>query len=119
LEQIRNIFSIYSDVLACRAPANNYALFLLEQYFLLKVREIRAGTHSDFATVSNFVSCFKQEDDAIKYFLCELYLHNFILEGNRDENPNPFTGDIQFHAFLCFSKNQIRWAKAHKVFMKR
>ena len=38
LEQIRNILSIYSDVLACRAPANNYALFVLEQYFLLKVR---------------------------------------------------------------------------------
>jgi hypothetical protein len=31
---------------------------------------------------------------------------------------NPFTGDIQFHAFLSFSKNQTRRAKAHKVFMK-
>jgi hypothetical protein len=50
--------------------------------------------------------------------LCELYLHNFILEENREENPNPFTGDIQFQAFLSFSKNQIRWAKSHKVFMK-
>jgi hypothetical protein len=27
LEKIKNIFSIYSDILACRAPATNYALF--------------------------------------------------------------------------------------------
>jgi hypothetical protein len=30
LEKIKSIFSIYSDILACRAPTNNYALFLLE-----------------------------------------------------------------------------------------
>jgi hypothetical protein len=61
---------------------------------LLKVKEIRAGTPSEFTIVSSFVSCFKEQDDTVKYFLCELYLHNFILEGNRDENNNPFTGDI-------------------------
>jgi hypothetical protein len=38
--------------------------------------------------------CFKEQDDVVKYFLCELYLHNFILEENIDENPNPFTRDI-------------------------
>jgi hypothetical protein len=30
LDQIKSICSIYSDILACRAPTNNYALFLLE-----------------------------------------------------------------------------------------
>jgi hypothetical protein len=30
LEQIKSIFSIYSDILACRAPTNDYALFLFE-----------------------------------------------------------------------------------------
>jgi hypothetical protein len=102
LEKIKSIFSIYYDILACRAPANNYSLFLLERYLLLKVKAIRAGTPSEFATVSDFVSCFKEQDDAVKYFLCELYLHNFILEEKGDENPNPFTGDVQFHAFLSF-----------------
>jgi hypothetical protein len=43
----------------------------------------------------------------------------FILGENKKENPSPFTGDKQFQAFLSFSKNQSRWAKAHKVFMKR
>jgi hypothetical protein len=119
LEKIKEIFSVYSDILACRAPATNYALFLLERYLLLKVKSIRAGTPSEFTTVSNFVSCFKEQEDGVQYFLCELYLHNFILEENRKENPNPFTGDIQFQAFLSFAKNQTRWAKAHKVFMKR
>ena len=71
---------------------------------LLKVKTIRAGTHSDFATVSDFVSCFKEQDDVVKYFLGDLYLHNFILEETRDDNPNPFIGDTQFYAFLSFAK---------------
>ena len=95
MEKIKSIFSIYYDILACRAPANNYSLFLLERYLLLKVKSIREGTPSEFATVSDFFSCFKEQDDAVKYFLCELYLHNFILEENRDDNLNPFIGDIR------------------------
>jgi hypothetical protein len=119
LEQLKEIFSVYSDILACRAPATNYALFLLEHYLLLKVKSIRAGTPSEFTIFSNFVSCFKEKDDGVQYFFCELYLHNFILGENRKENPNPFTGDIQFQSFLSFSKNETRWAKARKVFMER
>jgi hypothetical protein len=41
------------------------------------------------------------------------------LEDNNRDNPGPFIGDIQFQAFLSFTKNQVRWAKAHKTFMKR
>jgi hypothetical protein len=65
LEKIKNVFSIYYDILACRAPATNYALFLLERYLLLKLKAIRAGTPSDFTTVSNFVSCFKEQEEGI------------------------------------------------------
>jgi hypothetical protein len=93
LEKIKDFFSIYYDILACRAHATNYALFLLERYLLLKVKDIRVDTPSEFTTVYIFVSCFKEQEDGVKYFLCELYLHNFILEGNREENPNSFTGD--------------------------
>jgi hypothetical protein len=35
------------------------------------------------------------------------------------DNPFTFIGDIQFQAFLSFTKNQTRWAKAHNGFMKR
>jgi hypothetical protein len=119
LEKIKEIFSVYSDIVACRAPATNYALFLLEHYLLLKVKAIREDTPSKFTIVSNFVSCFKEQEDGVQYFFCELYLHSFILGENTKENPNPFIGDIQFQAFLHFSKNQTRWVKTHKVFMKR
>jgi hypothetical protein len=94
LEKIKEIFFVYFDIFSWKAPATNYALFLLERYFLLKVKSIRVDTTSEFTTVSNFVSCFKEQDDGVQYFLCELYVHNFILEGNIEENPNPFTGDI-------------------------
>jgi hypothetical protein len=119
LEKIKEIFYVYYDIVACRAPATNYTLFLLEHYPLLRVKAIRAGKPFEFTIVSIFVSCFKEQEDGIQYFLCELYLHNFILGENRKENPNPFIGDIQFQTFLSFAKNQTRWAKAHKVFMKR
>jgi hypothetical protein len=48
-----------------------------------------------------------------------LYFHNFILEEKREDNPGPFIGDIQFQAFLSFTQNQVRWGKAHKIFLKR
>jgi hypothetical protein len=59
LEQIKEIFSVYSDILACRAPTTNYAMFVLESYLLLTVKYIRACTPSEFTTISDFVSCFK------------------------------------------------------------
>ena len=46
-------------------------------------------------------------------------MHNLFLEKERDNNPSPFIGDVQFQAFLSFSKNQIRWAKAYNIFQKR
>ena len=86
---------------------------------MLRVKAIREGKPIKFTTVSEFVSCFREKEEKVKYFLCELYLHNFILEDNRKENRGPFIGDIQFRAFVSFTKNQIRWAKSHKIFMIR
>jgi hypothetical protein len=119
LEQIKEICSVYSDIVAYRAPATNYTLFLLERYLLLRIKSIRVGKPFEFTTIFEFVSCFREQEEGVKYFLCELYLHNFIMGENIKDNPIPFIGDIQFQEFLSFTKNQTRWAKAHKVFMKR
>ena len=96
LEQIKEICDVYSDVINYRAPATNYTLFLLEWYFLLRVKTIRVGKPISFSTVSEFISCFREQDKNVQYFLCELYFHNFILEEKRKDNPGPFIGDIQF-----------------------
>ena len=48
-----------------------------------------------------------------------MYFHNLFLEEDRDSNPSPFIGDIQFQAFMSFAKNQTRWAKAYNIFQKR
>jgi tetratricopeptide (TPR) repeat protein len=119
LEQIKEICDVYSDAINCRAPATNYTLFLLERYLLLRVKSIRAGKPITFSTVPEFISCFREQEEKVQYFLCELYFHNFILEDDRGNNPGPFIGDIQFQAFLSFTKNQVRWGKAHKNFIKR
>jgi hypothetical protein len=89
------------------------------------VKYIRAGTPIkfttifEFTTISKFVSCFREQKEKVQYFMCELYFHKFILEENSKDNPSPFIGDIQLQEFLAFTKNQIRWDKAHKTFMKR
>jgi hypothetical protein len=119
LEQIKEIFSVYSDIVACKAPTTNYTLFLLERYLLLRIKSIREEKPFEFTIVFEFVSCFREQEEGVQYFLCELYLHNFILGENIKENPNPFIRDIQFQEFFSFTKNQTRWAKAHKFFIKR
>jgi hypothetical protein len=85
---------------------------------LLRINVIREGKPFEFTTIPEFVSWFR-EYEGVKYLLCELYLHNFIMGENREDNPIPFIGDIQFQAFLYFTKNQTRWAREHKFFMKR
>jgi hypothetical protein len=94
LEKIKEIFSVYFDIVACRAPATNYTLFLLESYLMLRIKAIRAGKPFAFSIVSDFVSCFREQEDEVQYFLCGLYLHKFILGENKNENLSPFTGDI-------------------------
>lgn len=64
------------------------------------------------------LSCFQEQNEDVKYFLCELYLHNFFLEDENDGNPSPFIGYVQFQPFISFVKNQIKWPKAYIVFLK-
>jgi predicted nuclease with TOPRIM domain len=71
LEKIKEICDVYTDAIDCRAPATNYTLFLLERYLLLRVKSIRAGKPIKFTTVSEFVPCFREQEEKVKYFLCE------------------------------------------------
>ena len=119
LEQIKHICDVYSDAINCRALATNYTLFLLEHYLLLRVKSIRVGKPITFSIVLEFISCFREQEEKVQYFLCELYFHNFILEDDRKNNHGPFIREIQFEEFLSFTKNQVRWGKAHKNFIKR
>ena len=93
---ITMIFSLYSDVLTCRALATNYALFLVEWYLLLKIKAVRAGKPTAFKTIEEFFHCWNDQDEQVQCLLCELYMHNFFLEEDMDNNPSPFIGDIQF-----------------------
>lgn len=41
--QMDTLCALYKYVLACRSPAKNYTLFLLERYLQLKTKAVRAG----------------------------------------------------------------------------
>ena len=79
-KQMDTLFSLYTDVLACRCPAKNYALFLLERYLQLNIKVVRVGKSIELKTIDDFVSCCKLYGIKVQHLLCEFYLHNLILE---------------------------------------
>lgn len=71
--------SLYNDILACRAPAKNYALFLLERYLQLKIKAVKVGAPIQINTVNDFIDCYKHYGVKVQRLLCEFYLHNLVL----------------------------------------
>lgn len=57
IKQFDTVCSLYDDVLTCRAPAKNYALFLLERYLRLKIKVVRAGAPIQINIVNDFIDC--------------------------------------------------------------
>ena len=96
ISQTNTICSLYSNVLACRSPATNYALFLLERYLLLKIKVVRAGKPIELRTIEDFINCCKQHGVNVQRILCKFYLHNFVLKNEVEKSPNPFVVNVQF-----------------------
>ena len=82
--------SLYNDVLACRAPAKNYALFLMERYLQLKIKVVKAGAPIQINTLDDFINCCKHYGVKVQRLLCEFYLHNLVLDQEAELNPGPF-----------------------------
>ena len=92
--QMDTLYSLYTDVLACRCLAKKYALFLLERYLQLKIKAVRAGKSIELKNIEDLVSCWKIYGIKVQRLLCEFYLHNLILENDYESNPSPFIGDV-------------------------
>lgn len=94
MHQMDTLCSLYMDVLACRSPTNNYALFLLKRYLQLKIKTIRVGKPIELKTIEDFINCCKHHGVKFQQLLYEFYLHNFVLEEELEKNPSPFVGDV-------------------------
>ena len=70
----------------------------------------------EIKTIDDFINCCKHYGVKVQRLLCEFYLHNLVLDGETEQNPIPFVGDVQLHAFIYFGVNQIKWLKAYNVF---
>jgi len=119
IKQMDTLCSLYTNVLACRAPARNYALFLMERYLQLKIKAVKAGVPIEIKTIDDFINFCKHYEVKVRRLLCEFYLHNLVLDGEIDQNPSPFVGDVQLQAFISFGVNQIKWLKAYNVFQRQ
>ena len=110
--------SLYNEVLACRAPAKNYALFLMERYLQLKIKAVKAGAPIQINTIDDFINCCKHYGVKIQRLLCE-YLHSLVLDQDIEQNLGPFVGDIQLQAFISFGVNQFKWLKTYNAFQRQ
>jgi len=59
IKHMDTLCSLYNDVLACRAPVKNYALFLMERYLQLKIKAVKAGAPIQINTLDDFINCCK------------------------------------------------------------
>ena len=108
MSQMDTLCSLYTDVLAYRAPAKNYDFFFMERYLQLKIKVVKAGVPIELKTIDDFINWCKHYGVKVQRFLCEFYLHNLVLDGEMEKNPSPFVGDIQLQAFI--SLPLTRWS---------
>ena len=113
------LFSLYIDILVCREPARNYALFLMEQYFQLKIKVVKAEAPIEINNIDDFINCCTHHGVKVHRLLCEFYLHNHVLDQETEQNPSPFVGDVQLQEFISFVVNQIKWLKAYNAFQRQ
>lgn len=90
----------------------------MERYLLLKFKTIKASKPAEIKTTPDFIKCFREHDEKVQCLLCELYIHNFLLEDDRDSHPTHFIGDIQFQVFLSFTANQLKWDKVYNTYKR-
>ena len=57
MSQMGTLCSLYTDILACRAAAKNYALFLMERYLQLKIKAVKAVVPVELKTIDDFINC--------------------------------------------------------------
>jgi len=94
MNQMDTLCSLYTDVLACRELAKNYALFLMERYLQFKIKSVKAGVPIEIKTIDDFINYCKHYEVKVQRLLCEFYLHNLVLDGEMEKNPSSFVGDI-------------------------
>jgi len=68
----------------------------MERYLLLKVKAAKASKLVEVKTIVDFIKLFREHDEKVQCLLCELFMHNFVLEDDRDNHLGPFIRDIQF-----------------------
>ena len=99
---------ITQEVLACRSPTTTYA-FLQEQYLYFQLTLVYEQLHYQFKDYMEFLEAIQQSNLHRQHLMCELYMHDFILEMEQKFNVGHFLGDIELRAFVSFMLNEMKW----------
>jgi hypothetical protein len=76
---------------------------------------IKEDKTCSFDTTISFLKTFFQRSLADQHLLCELYLHEYVLFGERKFNLSHYVGDIQLRDFTSFVSNQEKWKASHEA----
>lgn len=71
-----------------------------EKYLSFKLARIVLGLNPSIETPMEFFNVYRIAFPKMKNFLCEFYLHNYVVTKNHDWNPLLYVGDFQLRAFM-------------------
>ena len=77
-----------------RPPSNLYSSFLKEQLISFRLSMVTMGYNDHIETEDQFIVSFPKSENEEHDFLCELYMHNFIMIDYEDWDPNPHVGEF-------------------------
>lgn len=95
-------------LLACRRPSRLYSMFLNEQLLRWALQRIRQKQPHD-PDVKEFVKLFFESLPKQHNFLCELFVHNLLLEKYTDFFIYVFVEEAELRSFMSTMRNQLHW----------
>ena len=76
------LYTLSQEFLGTIVPSSSYPVFLFEQFFWFKVRDVKEGRPYEIETSAKFLETFLGSDFEDQNLLCEHYLHElaFLLD---------------------------------------
>ena len=92
--------------MAHRPPPRVYSIFLKEQFLLFQLMMTIRDIDCEFKNAQDFYNVYQTLPSWQKNFLCEIYLHNFIIPHETKWNPFLYIGDVHLKALMSQIHNE-------------
>ena len=91
-----------------KPPSNHYSIFSKDQLIYFRLSIVTMGYNDHIETEDQFIAAFSRSDNEERDFLCDIYMHNFIIMDYEEWDPNPDVGGLHLREFMSFMRNQLK-----------